>query len=280
MELRSGIDRDLLRTIAHRLASLSDGFSEFCTSNLFLFRDLYSFSIVWNHPLEIYGKVGEERFVSFPEEIPPLPRLQSILSNVDFIRAIPERLTQHPHFQELGLSCKEDPNNHEYLYMRTDLAALSGRKYHKKRNHISQFSRLYTHEVLPLTRETCCDALTILNEWHHGQASDTDYKPAQNALLYQEDLDLKGWILYVDKRPIAYTLGEQIPNTKTWAMHYEKALISYKGAFQMIDAQTATMLPESITHINKEQDLGDPGLRQAKMSYHPVSLVKKFVCEW
>ncbi len=281
MELRSGVDRSLLPTIIHRLDALSDGVAEFCTSNLFLFRDVYSFSIVWNRPLEVYGITNGKKFVSFPEDIPSVSRLQEIRSKTDYIRAIPERLHTHPHFKELGLSCTEDPNDFEYLYSREALATLSGRKYHKKRNLISQFQRLYSYELAPINHDTCCDALEILTSWHKNQTDDADYIPARNALMHYEELGLEGWILYInDGNPIAYTLGERIPNTTTWALHYEKALITYKGAFQMIDKQTAAMLPEEITHINKEQDLGDPGLRHAKMSYHPESFLKKFICEW
>ncbi len=278
MELQSTVDCEMTHAIEHRLNALSDGFAEFCTSNIFLVRHTYNFSIVWNRPLEIYGVTNNKRFVTFPEDIPTAKRLKEILPHIDFIRAIPERLIEHPSLKEHALDCEEDIDNHEYIYRREDLAELSGRKYHKKRNLIAQFKDRREYIVKPINEDTRTDALDILNTWHKLSDNDADYIPAKEAILYQHMLKLEGWILYLKTTPVAYTLGETIPNTNTWAMHYEKALISYKGAFQVIDMETAKHLPATIEYINKEQDLGKPGLRQAKESYRPVSFVKKFTC--
>jgi hypothetical protein len=38
----------------------------------------------------------------------------------------------------------------------------------------------------------------------------------------------------------------------------------------------AAGLPRFFTHINREQDLGDEGLRQAKMTYRPAGFVRKY----
>ena len=56
----------------------------------------------------------------------------------------------------------------------------------------------------------------------------------------------------------------------------KKALASYKGSFQYINYAFAGYLPEYIEFINREQDLGDEGLRQAKMTYKPIKFIKKY----
>ena len=38
----------------------------------------------------------------------------------------------------------------------------------------------------------------------------------------------------------------------------------------------ASILPEKYETINRQQDLGDSGLRHAKMSYRPVDFVRKY----
>jgi hypothetical protein len=62
-----------------------------------------------------------------------------------------------------------------------------------------------------------------------------------------------------------------------YCVHFEKAIDSYKGIYQFINQQEALSLPESITYINREQDVGDEGLRQAKMTYRPAKFVEKYV---
>ena len=59
-------------------------------------------------------------------------------------------------------------------------------------------------------------------------------------------------------------------------MHYEKAIGEYKGIYQFINRAFASVLPRDFKYINREQDLGDPGLRQAKMTYRPYGFVKKY----
>jgi hypothetical protein len=60
-----------------------------------------------------------------------------------------------------------------------------------------------------------------------------------------------------------------------FAIHFEKAIDTYKGVFQYINQNFAASLPESFTYINREQDLGDEGLRQAKLTYRPAGFVRK-----
>jgi hypothetical protein len=62
-----------------------------------------------------------------------------------------------------------------------------------------------------------------------------------------------------------------------FTIHFEKAIDAYKGIYQFINQSFAAALPGYYTHINREQDLGDPGLRQAKMTYRPCGFVEKYV---
>ena len=65
---------------------------------------------------------------------------------------------------------------------------------------------------------------------------------------------------------------------ESFAIHFEKAVVgeNSRGVYQYINQAFASILPEKYKTINREQDLGDPGLRQAKMSYNPLDFIKKY----
>ena len=77
-----------------------------------------------------------------------------------------------------------------------------------------------------------------------------------------------------------YHLNEVPPfdrlNPTTALVLFERALRNEKGLYQVINWETARAIAaQGLTFINREEDLGDPGLRRAKLSYHPVRLEAK-----
>ena len=61
-----------------------------------------------------------------------------------------------------------------------------------------------------------------------------------------------------------------------FVIHIEKAIDEFKGIYQYVNMAFAASLPRFFTLINREQDLGNEGLRQAKMTYRPCGYVKKY----
>lgn len=118
--------------------------------------------------------------------------------------------------------------------------------------------------------------MEVLEEWRREREGPGDYLAAREALERVDELQLCGGIYYVDGRPAAYTLGEEIAMGETFVIHFEKAVGDYKGLYQFINQSFASILPENYKTINREQDLGDEGLRQAKMTYRPLGFVKKY----
>jgi hypothetical protein len=145
---------------------------------------------------------------------------------------------------------------------------------HKKKNLVNKFTRTYHYEALPLTEERVPDALQVLDQWRE-ERGEADYEPAREALELGEQLVLCGGVYYVEGVPAGYCLGEEIAGN-VFLIHFEKALGGYKGLYQFINMSFASILPEKYEHINREQDLGNQGLRQAKMSYRPAGFVRKF----
>jgi len=60
-------------------------------------------------------------------------------------------------------------------------------------------------------------------------------------------------------------------------VHYEKAISEFPGSYKIINYETALRLRDKYTWINREGDMDEPGLREAKLRYHPDRFVKAFL---
>lgn len=172
-----------------------------------------------------------------------------------------------------------DPGDADYVYCRQDLVDLPGTAFHKKRNHVARFERLFPHwRFAPLNDSTQAAALAVAELWY---AARTDHSPAllheqkaiHSALRHARSLGLMGGVLFVDETPVAMSLASQIsPNVVD--IHYEKCLPDFRDAYPIINREMARSLPGR--WLNREEDLNQPGLRQAKLSYRPALLLQKF----
>lgn len=181
----------------------------------------------------------------------------------------------------------ENRNDADYIYLQSDLAFLKGKKYHKKKNHVSRFQRKYNDHCFRVINEyNKDDAWRVAVAWHRNHkghsstAQNLELEAIREALYYFEDLQLKGGILYVFCEPVAMTIASPI-SPHICDIHFEKALESYavNGAYAVINQKCASLLTE-YTYLNREEDIGLPGLRDAKSSYHPAILLKKYYAQW
>uniref|UniRef100_UPI0035A00C73 DUF2156 domain-containing protein n=1 Tax=Prevotella heparinolytica TaxID=28113 RepID=UPI0035A00C73 len=162
----------------------------------------------------------------------------------------------------------------DYLYLRTDLATLSGKKLQAKRNHVNKFKRTYNYEYTPITPDRIQECLELEAIWckanncdqHEGTGNER--RALVYALRHFDELGLMGGILHVDGKIVAFTFGMPI-NQDTFGVHVEKADTSIDGTYAMINHEFAKHIPEQYIYINREEDLGIEGLRKAKLSYQP-----------
>lgn len=171
----------------------------------------------------------------------------------------------------------------DYIYLRSDLATLRGKKFQSKRNHINKFRNTYpNHEYLPITPDRIQECLDLEAEWckvnHCDQQEGTGNE--RRALIYAlhhfEELGLAGGVLRVDGKIVAFTFGMPI-NKETFGIHVEKADTRIDGAYAMINHEFANHVPEQYIYLNREEDLGLEGLRKAKLSYQPETILEKYM---
>jgi hypothetical protein len=181
-----------------------------------------------------------------------------------------------------SFACHEDRAVSNYLYDAKALARLPGRKYSKKRNLLAQAAGLYRWSCKALDSRTVDQCFAVLD------AIIQEEQPQVEGMLQRElaalectlrhfsDFDQQGLIVSIDGRAVAFSIYEAISPT-TVAIHFERALRSYKGLYQVINCETAKIIADQGFHfINREEDLGDAGLRDAKMSYHPVEIIPAY----
>ena len=171
----------------------------------------------------------------------------------------------------------------DYIYLRSDLATLKGKKFQSKRNHINKFRNTYPdYKYSPITKDRIQECLELEAKW--CKANDCDQQEGtgneRRALIYAlnhfEELGLTGGILHVNGQIVAFTFGMPI-NKETFGVHVEKADTSIDGAYAMINYEFANHIPEQYIYINREEDLGIEGLRKAKLSYHPETILEKYM---
>jgi hypothetical protein len=277
------IDLDMRSELHPRLSMLKDGISEFTFAGLYLFRNTYKYRVSWlpNDTTVFSGEKNGKRFFLLPCGLPDADLVNDLFTKHDFLKNLSEGDTESGRImlEQNGYRVEEDRNNFDYLYLREDLATLPGKQYHKKRNLVNAFLNNYRYEEKPMRKCLVKDAFFILEQWHAAKGEEGDFAASREALERMEYLNLKGYLYYVDDKPAAYTLGEALARGRSFAVHFEKAIDSYKGIYQFVNQSFAAALPKYYMYINREQDLGDDGLRQAKMTYRPSGFVKKYIVQ-
>ena len=175
----------------------------------------------------------------------------------------------------------DDRGQWDYLYDFNSLAELTGNRYHKKKNLLNQFERNYDYRYMPMGPGTVDQTLVMQADWcawkdcqaHHVLESEN--RVIRRVLSAWSELKgIIGGAIRVKDAIVAYTVAEAL-DEKTLLIHFEKGNPAYRGVYQAIN-QIFLSRNHGFLWVNREQDLGDTGLRKAKESYHPAAFGKKY----
>lgn len=255
--------------------------SEYSFTNAYLFRIPHKYEIAACGNCTFLRGVTYDGFRYMmpvcPIETIPLKKILLMAGHTDFFFPIQENWLKY--FPEQYFEYSYDDGDSDYLYLTERLATLAGRKLAKKRNLLKQYNEGYETADFPLTPERFGDAKAILDTWekeiqenpNHG----TDYRETLEALEKMTEFNLRGMISYADSKPSGFVLGEEL-NDETFVLHFAKGCREYKGIFQHLYNSFAQTLMERYKFMNFEQDLGKDSLRQAKSTYYPDDMMKKY----
>ena len=179
-----------------------------------------------------------------------------------------------------GYELIEDRDNHDYIYRMEDLLTLAGKKLHAKRNHINQFRARYDYAYVRVTPAMLDECMEVYCAWIAGKDVFEpgvlgEMEAIRQILTHMDFLGVKGGGIRVDGKLVAFTLGEKISDEMA-VIHIEKADAGMPGLYSFINQQFIEHEFTDVRFINREEDMGLEGLRRAKLSYYPVTLLEKF----
>ncbi|MCM1133653.1 MAG: phosphatidylglycerol lysyltransferase domain-containing protein, partial [Ruminococcus flavefaciens] len=173
-----------------------------------------------------------------------------------------------------------DRDGSDYIYKRSSLAELSGRKYHQKRSHLAKFNRL-DYEFSLIDERDFDECIYFLTDNYNNKAETDHSAVAEQYAIntyfsYFSELGLVGGIIRTGGKISAVTIGEPL-NSDTFCVHIEKADRAVDGIYAGINHCFVRACMDGFEYVNREEDLGIEGLRKAKLSYHPCFLLDKYV---
>ena len=171
----------------------------------------------------------------------------------------------------------------DYVYRAANLMTLSGRKYNGQRNHMNYFKREFPNYSFEIITPACIpEVITFYNtlskklKFENDIAREEHDRTMEVLDNFEKYSGLFGGVLKVDGEIVAFSIAENIKNVMF--VHIEKADIAFRGAYQVINNELVKEFATSeIEYINREEDVGDPGLRYSKRSYHPHEIIDKFI---
>lgn len=181
---------------------------------------------------------------------------------------------------------KEDETHFDYIYSLDEHANLPGRKFKEKRKKVTRFSKIHgdrfeVKQVRLDNPEVQKHIMEVFGHWGASkQKNDQDIKTEKAAinrlLIYAKQLDLVALKIYIDGKPAGFSIHEIIDDNQA-ICHFHKTIPKYNNLDLYLTHQAARdLVIRGAKHVNWEQDLGLPGLRQSKQSYKPALMLKKY----
>lgn len=178
----------------------------------------------------------------------------------------------------------DDRPNYDYIYLTQELIDLKGRDFHKKKNHLNYFKKTYDYEYVELTSDMAEEAMQFLSEFnarkdvpeHEMELLRMEEEAMEDVLHNIEAVGYSAGAIRIDGKIEAIAIGGNL-GRNTVVEHVEKANIEYRGLYQAINNEYCKHVASWAKYINREEDMGIPNLRKAKLSYRPVKLLEKYI---
>jgi len=281
-----------LAELRQALALKNPEVSELSLANLFLWQEFDRPQMAkWEN--YIFLKLSPPNEPAYGlEPLGPLPTpsvLETCLRQVGRLSRLPATIL--PLLPAGKFIIKENRDQFDYLYSREEMVNLRGKKFDGKRNLLRRFRQAcpdFEFKIIGQVEERQQkEILSFFLSWAkekdrvNGLTSlgvEDQALALKNALDLWDDLGLLGGLLLYKREIKGFIVASRL-NRDTAVVHFQYADLSSPGAAQTLLWEACLSLLQPFPLINLEQDLGIPGLRKAKLSYHPVRLIAKYDVE-
>lgn len=287
-------DMDTVRRIltAHTPASRTCDFS---VGGLFMWIDYFRYEMAVSHGTLFISGLNEKdlstQAFSMPVGTLPLVNALALLrrycreNNIPCVlSAVPASDLERIRLAAPILDIEPLDDWSDYLYDMSSMSNFSGKKMSKKRNHVNRFMADHPDYSFTTLDDSNIDAVRnffAAQELDTDKSVSADYERLQvlEVLRHPALFGFEGAVLSTPTDGVvAFTMGEVLGDTLY--VHIEKMDHNIAGAGETVCQLYARMMSdrygESLRFINREEDTGDEGLRRAKMSYHPVEILRKY----
>ena len=180
-----------------------------------------------------------------------------------------------------------DRDYSEYIYSVDNMSVLPGRALAPKRNRIRAFYSDYEgHIRIENINKDNIEAVKVYqSEWLAERKKtledsmlDTENKAVSLYLNHFEEFGFKGIVVSVYGKIVGYAAGFPL-SEDTMDETIEKGSRNITGIYQLLCNEFAVICCKDYRYINREEDIGLPGLRRAKESYCPVRMIDKYIAK-
>ena len=171
---------------------------------------------------------------------------------------------------------REDRNFFDYVYCTEMLAKLPGKEYLTIRKQLHKFDRITNPSIEEISAENMDEILEFLQKWCEWHECDK-YKILKHesialhiALAHFDALHLAGIVVRsgINGAIIGLSVYEEL-SPDTLVVHHEKGLPEHEGVYKKLVNAVAIKMQDKYPFIDRESDMGVPGLRDSKTRYHP-----------
>lgn len=178
-----------------------------------------------------------------------------------------------------------DRTYYDYVYDAEKLKTFSGKKYHKKKNHLNAFKKEYEgrYEFKILNKNNMDEILSFAEEWKHTKSHsqekefiESEQRGIRYIIEHEDIFDYKIGGVYIDNKLEAFCIGNYYEQEDMVYLPVEKANHEFRGLYQYICSEFLKTAFPYAGKENREDDMGLEGLRKSKLSYNPIYMVEKY----